>query len=108
MTSVDVKREIPFFNYRGAFGSLGEPLFDVIKDVIGRGAFIMQKDLVEFEQAVAQFLGVKHAFGVGNATDGLILCLRAAGLKPGDEVILPAHTMVASPSSVHFAGGVPG
>ena len=107
MTSVDVKREIPFFNYRGAFGSLGEPLFDVIKDVIGRGAFIMQKDLVEFEQAVAQFLGVKHAFGVGNATDGLILCLRAAGLKPGEEVIVPAHTMVASPASVHFAGGVP-
>lgn len=100
-------REIPFFNYRGAFGSLGEPLFDVIRDVIGRGAFIMQKDLVEFEQAIAKFLGAKHVFGVGNATDGLILCFRAAGLRPGDEVIFPAHTMVASPASVHFAGGVP-
>lgn len=101
------RREIPFFNYRGAFGSLGEPLFEVIRDVVGRGAFIMQKDLVEFEQAVAKFLGAKHVFGVGNATDGLVLCLRAAGLKPGDEVIFPSHTMVASPASVHFAGGVP-
>lgn len=106
MTSV-ANREIPFFNYRGAFGSLGEPLYDVIRDVIGRGAFIMQKDLVEFEQAVAAFLGVKHVFGVGNATDGLILCYRAAGIQPGDEVIFPAHTMVASPASVHFTGGVP-
>lgn len=100
-------RDVPFFNYRGAFGSLGEPLIDVIRDVINRGAFIMQKDLVEFEEAVAAFLGVKHVFGVGNATDGLILSFRAAGLMPGDEVIFPAHTMVASPASVHFAGGVP-
>lgn len=105
MTIAD--REIPFFNYRGAFASLGDPLFDTIKDVIGRGAFIMQKDLVEFEAAVATFLGVKHVFGVGNATDGLHLCYRAAGLKEGDEVIFPSHTMVASPASVVFAGGVP-
>lgn len=100
-------KEVPFFNYRGAFGSLGEPLYDVLRDVIGRGAFIMQKDLVEFELAVARFLGAKHVFGVGNATDGLIICFRAAGLRPGDEVIFPAHTMVASPASVHFAGGIP-
>jgi dTDP-4-amino-4,6-dideoxygalactose transaminase len=100
-------REVPFFNYRGAFAALGEPLWDTMRDVVGRGAFIMQKDLVEFEQAVAKFLGVKHAFGVGNATDGLILCWRAAGLQPGDEVLFPSHTMVASPASVHFAGGIP-
>jgi dTDP-4-amino-4,6-dideoxygalactose transaminase len=103
----DSYREVPFFNYRGAFAALGDPLFDAIRDVVGRGAFIMQRDLAEFEQAVAQFLGVKHAFGVGNATDGLILCYRAAGLVPGDEVIFPSHTMVASPAAVHFAGGVP-
>jgi len=100
-------RDVPFFNYRGAFASLGEPLWDTMRDVVGRGAFIMQKDLNEFEKAVATFLGVKHAFGVGNATDGLILCWRAAGLKKGDEVLFPSHTMVASPASVHFAGGIP-
>jgi dTDP-4-amino-4,6-dideoxygalactose transaminase len=107
MTTATSIREVPFFNYRGAFSSLGEPLYDVIRDVVGRGAFILQKDLVEFEQAISEFLGVKHVFGVGNATDGLIICFRAAGLKPGDEVIFPAHTMVASPAAVHFAGGVP-
>lgn len=101
------RRDVPFFNYRGAFASLGEPLWDTMRDVVGRGAFIMQKDLVEFEEAIAAFLGVKHVFGVGNATDGLILCWRAAGLQPGDEVLFPSHTMVASPASVHFAGGVP-
>lgn len=105
-TSANV-RSIPFFNYKGAFAAIEEPLMDTIRDVISRGAFIMQRDLVELEDAIARFLGVKHAFGVGNATDGLYFAFLAAGLKPGDEVIFPAHTMVASPASVHFAGGVP-
>lgn len=100
-------REIPFFNYRGAFGSIEQELMATIRDVVGRGAFIMQRDLTDFEAAVAKYLGVKHAFGVGNATDGLHLAFRAAGLTPGDEVIFPAHTMIASPSAAHFAGGVP-
>jgi dTDP-4-amino-4,6-dideoxygalactose transaminase len=100
-------RDVPFFNYRGAFGAIEPELMATITDVIRRGAFIMQKDLTEFEAAIAKYLGVKHAFGVGNATDGLHIAFRAAGLKPGDEVIFPSHTMVASPASVHFAGGVP-
>jgi dTDP-4-amino-4,6-dideoxygalactose transaminase len=99
-------RDIPFFNYRGAFASLEPELTDTIKDVISRGAFIMQKDLTEFEAAIAQYMGVKHAFGVGNATDGLVYGLKAAGFT-GGEVILPAHTMIATPSSVVFAGGTP-
>src|SRR6185295_5292085 len=107
MTTQAPVREVPFFNYRGAFTSIEGPLMETIRDVISRGAFIMQKDLVEFEQACAQYLGVKHAFGVGNATDGLYFAFKGAGLKQGEEVIFPSHTMVASPASVHFAGGVP-
>ncbi len=100
-------KQVPFFNYKGAFGAIETPLFETIRDVLDRGAFIMQKDMVEFERAVAAYLGVKHALGVGNATDGLYFALIAAGIQEGDEVILPAHTMVATPASVHFAGGVP-
>jgi len=100
-------REVPFFNYRGAFAAMEEPLFAAMRDVVRRGAFIMQKDLVEFEEAVARYLGVRHAIGVGNATDGLVFAFRAAGIQPGDEVIFPSHEMVAGPAAVHFAGGVP-
>ncbi|MEA3247688.1 MAG: DegT/DnrJ/EryC1/StrS family aminotransferase, partial [Gemmatimonadota bacterium] len=42
-----------------------------------------------------------------NATDGLLYAFRAAGIQPGDEVIFPAHEMVAGPAAVHYAGGVP-
>lgn len=107
MTASTSLREVPFFNYRGAFTAVETELFDTMRDVVRRGAFILQKDLVEFEQAVAAYLGVKHALGVGNATDGLVFAFRAAGIQPGDEVIFPSHEMVAGPAAVHYAGGIP-
>src|SRR6185436_18097019 len=53
------------------------------------------------------YLGVRHAIGLSNCTDALIVALRAAGIGPGDEVIFPSHTFVASPSSVHWVGATP-
>jgi dTDP-4-amino-4,6-dideoxygalactose transaminase len=107
MSTSAAAREVPFFNYRAAFGAIEGPLMETIAEVIRRGAFILQRDLAEFERAMADYLGVKHALGVGNATDGLHFAFRAAGLQSGDEVIFPSHTMVAGPAAVHFAGGVP-
>ena len=100
-------REIPFFNYRMAFADREDEYVAVFRDVLRRGAFIQQRDLADFEARLGGFIGVRHAIGVGNATDGLIMLWRAAGLEPGDEVILPSHTMVATAAAVHFAGGVP-
>jgi dTDP-4-amino-4,6-dideoxygalactose transaminase len=75
--------------------------------VMDRGAFILQSDLVEFEAALAAFTGARYALGVANGTDALIIALRAAGVGPGDEVIVPSHTYVASAASIHFAGATP-
>lgn len=100
-------RSVPFFNYPKAFGELEQEFVDIFRDVLHRGAFIMQKDLAEFEQNIAAYLGVKHCIGLANATDALEMAWKAAGLQPGDEVIFPSHTMVASPSSVVANGGIP-
>lgn len=100
-------RSVPFFNYRGVFAPQESEFLGIVQDVIRRGAFIMQQDLRTFEQNLARFTGAKHAFGVANGTDALIIALRAAGIGPGDEVIFPSHTMVASPASIHFAGATP-
>lgn len=100
-------RDVPFFNYRGAFTAREDEYVAIFRDVIRRGAFIQQEDLRAFEQHLARYLGVKHAIGVGNATDGLVMAWRASGLEPGAEVIFPSHTMVASPASVVHAGGIP-
>ncbi len=107
MTTAVHTRSIPFFNYKGAFTAREDEYVAIFRDIIHRGAFIQQRDLLEFEQRLAKYLGVKHAIGVGNATDGLVMAWRAAGLRPGDEVIFPSHTMVASPASVAHAGGAP-
>jgi dTDP-4-amino-4,6-dideoxygalactose transaminase len=107
MTAASETRSVPFFNYRGAFTAIEEPLFATIRDVVHRGAFILQRDLVEFESAIAGYIGVKHALGVGNATDGLLYAFRGAGIQPGDEVIFPSHEMVAGPAAIYYAGGVP-
>lgn len=107
MTAAIEPRSIPFFNYRAAFTGREEEYVAIFRDIIHRGAFIQQRDLRQFEQNLAEYLGVKHAIGVGNATDGLAMAWRAAGLRAGDEVIFPSHTMVASPASVIHAGGVP-
>lgn len=100
-------RSIPFFNYKGAFSAHEKEYAELLADVIRRGAFIQQRDLADFESHLASYMGVKHAIGVGNATDGLIMAFRAAGIGPGDEVIFPSHTMVASPASAAHCGATP-
>jgi dTDP-4-amino-4,6-dideoxygalactose transaminase len=102
-----MKRQVPFFNYPAVIKEHESEVRDKMNDVLARGAFIGQKDLVQFEENLARFLNVKHAIGVANGTDGLIIALKAAGIRPGDEVIVPSHTFVASASSVVMTGGKP-
>jgi len=104
---MDETRKVPFFNYPYVFTSHEEEFLSIIRDVGRRGAFILQRDLEEFEQNIARYVGAKYAVGVGNATDGLHLALRAAGIGPGDEVIFCSHTMVATASAIHFTGATP-
>jgi dTDP-4-amino-4,6-dideoxygalactose transaminase len=100
------ERQIPFFPYSSIFAAKEETFIEIFRRIGRRGAYILQEDLAKFEANLAAFLGANHALGVGNATDGLMLALRAAGISPGDGVILSSHTMVATAAAVHFAGGV--
>lgn len=98
---------IPFFNYPALFESDKKELMPIIENVLDRGAYVMQSDLQEFEEGLASYLGVKHAFGVADGTMALIMGLRAAGIGQGDEVIVPSHTFVASAASIHHVGAIP-
>lgn len=100
-------RIVPFFNYPRAYLDDREDLQRIFEDVGQRGAFILQKDLREFEENLARFTGARHAIGVANATDGLELAWMAIGLRPGDEVICCSHTMLATAAAIKTAGGVP-
>jgi dTDP-4-amino-4,6-dideoxygalactose transaminase len=100
-------REVPFFPYPQAFLAEEEDLVEIFRDVGRRGAFVMQEDLRRFEVNLARFLGAWRVLGIANATDGLLIALLAAGVKPGSEVIFSSHTMVATASAIHFAGAIP-
>lgn len=101
------KKVVPFFNYPYVFTSHEAEFLSIIKEVGERGAFILQKDLEKFEENIANYVGSKFAVGVGNATDGLHIALRAAGVGPGDEVIFCSHTMVATAAAIYFSGATP-
>jgi dTDP-4-amino-4,6-dideoxygalactose transaminase len=98
---------VPFFNYPQVFLEDEQRILEIVADVGRRGAFILQKDVEEFEEAVGQRIGANHVIGVANATDALWMLCRAAGLGPGDEVIFCTHTMVATAAGIHFTGARP-
>ena len=100
-------RKVPFFDYPHVFSSDEEELTKIFVDVGRRGAFIQQRDLEEFEQRLAEYLGAKYVLGIANATDALHFAMRAIGIQAGDEVIFCSHTMVATAAAVHYAGGTP-
>ncbi len=100
-------RNIPFFNYPALFKSKEVEIIDTIRDVLNRGAYIMQKDLADFENQIKKLIQVKHVFGVADGTNALILALRAAGIRRGDEVVVCAHTYIATAAAVHYVDAVP-
>jgi dTDP-4-amino-4,6-dideoxygalactose transaminase len=71
------------------------------------GWYILSGEVEAFEQEFADYLGVKHCIGVGNGLEALQLILMAYGIGPGDEVIVPANTYVASWLSISYVGAVP-
>jgi len=100
-------QSVPFFNYPNVFTRFEKELTEIMLNVCRRGAFIMQQELDEFEKNLAHFTGSKFALGVANATDGLIIALRAANIGHGDEVIFCSHTMVATAASIAMTGATP-
>jgi dTDP-4-amino-4,6-dideoxygalactose transaminase len=76
-------------------------------ELLASGAFVQGPQVTAFEQAFAEFSEVQHCVGVANGTDALELALRAVGVGPGDEVILPANTFIATAEAVARAGATP-
>ena len=75
--------------------------------VLAHGSFILGEELEAFEKEFAEYCGVSHCVGVGNGGDALTLCLRAYGIGPGDEVVVPAHTFIATWLAVSQVGATP-
>ena len=95
---------IPFFNYPFLYKEHEKDLLSVIKDVSSRGAFILQKDLFDFEERIAKFIDSNHVLGVGNGTDSLEIILQALDYDLNKEVLISAHTYIATASAIVAQG----
>jgi dTDP-4-amino-4,6-dideoxygalactose transaminase len=96
--------QVPFFSLESLHNELRPSLEAAFARVLANSRLILGPELAEFERAFAEYCGVKHAIGVGNGLDALTLILRALDLKPGDEVIVPGHTFIATWLAVDQAG----
>ncbi|GAA1793700.1 DegT/DnrJ/EryC1/StrS family aminotransferase [Actinomadura chokoriensis] len=98
---------IPFFSQAESFEENWSEISGHIADVLDNGKFSHGAKVAQLEDRLAAWTGARHVVAVNSGTDALILLLRAAGLRPGDEVIVPAYSFIATASAVALAGGVP-
>lgn len=99
--------KVRFVNYPEHYGRMWDDIMGAVSGCLSRGDLIARQQLDDFEGNLAKYIGVKHVVGVNSGTDALIISLRAAGLKPGDEVITVSHTFVATITSIVLNGGTP-
>jgi UDP-N-acetyl-3-dehydro-alpha-D-glucosamine 3-aminotranferase len=98
---------IPLFDNRTPLAPLKAEIQQRVLAVLERGSFILGPEVEAFETELADYLGVGHVIGVANGTDAITIALRALGVKPGDEVVVPSFTFYASAEAVATAGAVP-
>ncbi|MFF0393474.1 DegT/DnrJ/EryC1/StrS family aminotransferase [Kitasatospora sp. NPDC004615] len=98
---------VSFFSQAETFESLWPTTRRHLDELMDRGKYSHGPKVAELEAALAAWTGARHVVGVNSGTDALVLLLRAAGLQPGDEVIVPTYSFVASATAVVLAGGRP-
>ena len=107
MTTTPASRPIPLNDTRPQYEAIGAEVRAAMDAVLERSWFILGQEVAAFEREFAAFCGTAQAVGVSNGTDAIHIAVRALGLGPGDEVILPTHTATFSALGVSMAGAVP-
>jgi dTDP-4-amino-4,6-dideoxygalactose transaminase len=100
-------RPIPFADLTMMTGEVREEVEAAFRDVLNSGRFIGGDVVERFEHEWAAYCRTAHAVAVGNGTDAVHLALRALGIGPGDEVVVPTNTFVATAEGVVLAGATP-
>ena len=98
---------IPLVDLKAQYKVIEEKSVKAVGEVLSSASYIMGKDVTEFENEFAEYIGVKHAISVGNGTDALVVALMACGIREGDEVITTPFTFFATAESISFVGATP-
>jgi dTDP-4-amino-4,6-dideoxygalactose transaminase len=98
---------VPQLDLAAQYAAIGPEIRAAIDRVLASQQFILGREGAALETEIAQLCGVAHGVGLASGTDALILALRACGVRPGDEVLLPPFTFVATGSAVSALGAKP-
>ncbi len=107
LSAAQAAMQIPFLDMKAPYRELQEELDAAYRRVMESGWYILGEEVEAFEAEYAAYCGVRHCVGVGNGLEALHLVLRAWGIEPGDEVIAPANTYIATWLAVSYAGATP-
>jgi dTDP-3-amino-3,4,6-trideoxy-alpha-D-glucose transaminase len=98
---------IPFVDLLADQAELGDELESAVTRVVASGRYLLGPELERFEREFADYCGTRYCVGVGSGLSAIELALRAAGVGPGDEVIVPAYTWIATWLAVSRTGARP-
>lgn len=99
--------KVPFLNLKATYLELQQELDAAYRRVMESGWYILGQEVEAFEAEFAAYCGTQYCVGVGNGLEALHLILRAMEIGPGDEVIVPANTYIATWLAVSYAGAIP-
>ena len=102
-----MSEKIPFVDLAAWHAPARDEYLAAFAQIIDTGAFVGGPQVADFERAFAAYCRAKHAVAVRTGTDALVLALRALGVVPGDEVIVPASSFFATAEAVSHAGATP-
>ena len=98
---------VPLFNTSGPLAAIDAEIRAKVTAILDAGVYVLGPEVRAFEQEFASYIGTSEAIGVANGTDALVLALRALGVGPGDEVIVPSFTFYASAEAIPHTGATP-
>lgn len=99
--------DIKFLDFDRQYKTVSQEIEKAISRVLKRQIFILGPELEAFESEFAKYLGVKYVVGLNSGTDALEFCLRALEIGPGDEVITPANSYIATSLAISYVGAKP-
>src|SRR6266567_4908641 len=102
-----VSRAVPLVDLRAQHAAIAAEVQAAIDNVVSNTDFILGADVAAFETEFARYCDAEHCVGLDSGMSALELGMRALGIGPGDEVITPAHSFIASSSAISFTGAKP-
>ena len=99
--------KVPLLDLKRQYTSIKDEMDKAVHEVLDKTQFILGEKVKQFEENIAQYCRCKYAVGVASGTDALLLALRSCGVEPGDEVLIPDFTFIATSNVISRLGATP-